>query len=124
MQTDIRTWCGVCPVDRQAGTALGPQPQKGPPSTTGGNSNFKKRDTEQKDSMQFKDQSILFSQWNAEGVRLKKLLYFSTELNRISLKVQTRTTGVDSFSQADFISLQNSIHTGTYIQEQSSMKYS
>ena len=52
------------------------------------------------------------------------LLYFSTELNSISLKVQTRTTGVDSFSQADFISLQNSIHTGTYIQEQSSMKYS
>ena len=34
----------------------------------------------------------------------------------------TRTTGKSSFLQAVFISLQNSIHTGTYIQEQGNMK--
>ena len=36
----------------------------------------------------------------------------------------TRTTGKSSFLQADFISLQSSIHTGTYIQEQGNVKYS
>ena len=67
MQTDIRNWCGVGSVDRQAGTAPGPQPQRGPPSTTGGNSEINSRS-----NMNDKP-SLIFSQWNAEGVRKKKL---------------------------------------------------
>ena len=35
MQKDIREWYGARTVERQAVTAPGPQPQRGPPSATG-----------------------------------------------------------------------------------------
>ena len=58
MQMDIRNWCGVGSVDRQAGTAPGPQPQRGPPSATGRTID--------------KETTLNIAHWNAEGIRKKK----------------------------------------------------
>ena len=69
MQTDIRNWCGVGSVDRQAGTAPGPQPQRGPPSTTGGTYIRKENSSSQTKG---NEPTLTFAQWNAEGVRKKK----------------------------------------------------
>ena len=73
MQKDIRYWCGAGSVVHQAGSAPGPQPQRGPPSTTGqnvgregGGNNENIRDSTNRGA------TLVLSQWNAEGVRNKK----------------------------------------------------
>ena len=74
MQTDIRNWYGARPVVHQAGTAPGPQPQRGPPSATGGKS--QRSGGENIETINEIDTSadklLTIVQWNAEGLRRKK----------------------------------------------------
>ena len=73
MQTDIRVWYGARTVDHQAVTVPGPQPQRGPPSATGGNTKQRvgETNTELK-NQQIASHSLVLAQWNAEGLKNKK----------------------------------------------------
>ena len=73
MQTDIREWYGARTVDHQAVTAPGPQPQRGPPSATGGNTKQRVGETNiELTHGQIASHSLILAQWNAEGLKNKK----------------------------------------------------
>jgi ribonuclease HI len=74
MQTDIRRY-GARPVIRQAVTVPGPEPQRGPPSTSGGaNQGGRQQQRPASKPCQSLNSavSLVFAQWNAEGLRKKK----------------------------------------------------
>ena len=68
---------GARPVGNQAGTAPGPMPQMGPPPATGSNQGDRNRQCtsssqHHNQALSTEPGSIVFAQWNAEGVRNKK----------------------------------------------------
>ena len=65
MQTDIQ-WYSAHPVEHQAVTVPGPQPQRGPPAATGKANQREKRSHPEIAVL------LVFTQWNAEGLRKKK----------------------------------------------------
>ncbi|KAK7115386.1 hypothetical protein V1264_001263 [Littorina saxatilis] len=77
IQTDIRRY-GARPADRQAETAPGPQPQRGPASATGEATQSDNRRQQPQASVSQPSQPdksadpLVFAQWNAEGLRKKK----------------------------------------------------
>ena len=74
MQTDIRRY-GACPVEHQAVTVSGHQPQRGPPAATG-KANQEEKGRQQTNSLSSHPETsavpLVFAQWNAEGLRKKK----------------------------------------------------
>lgn len=68
--------CGARPVGSQAGTAPDPVPQMGPPTATGSNPGDKIRQRPVSDqltsTLSSEPASLVFAQWNAEGLRNKK----------------------------------------------------
>ena len=74
MQTDIRRY-GARPVEHQAVTVPGPQPQRGPPAATG-KANQEEKRRQQANSLSSHPETspvpLVFGQWNAEGLRNKK----------------------------------------------------
>ena len=74
MQTDIRRY-GACPVEHQAVTVPGPQPQRGPPAVTGKANQEEKRRQQANCLSSHPETSavpLVFAQRNAEGLRKKK----------------------------------------------------
>ena len=75
-QMDIRRY-GASPVVHQAATVPDSEPQRGPPTTTGGVTRNVRQSTTtadvNADRPEISDVPLVFAQWNAEGIRKKKL---------------------------------------------------
>ena len=68
MQTDIQ-WYGAHPVEHQAATVPGPQPQRGAPAATGKAAEEKKRRQEANSlSLEASAVRLVFAQLNTEGL--------------------------------------------------------
>ncbi|RUS80216.1 hypothetical protein EGW08_012012 [Elysia chlorotica] len=78
--SDLSRYGARSVVTAKAGAVPGPQPRKGPPSTTGGSSDrpCEARRSGSKATFKTKDNALNIMHWNAEGVNSKRAIYAPT----------------------------------------------